>query len=606
MVLNFEIRLEDLPQESGVYLFKSEKGEVLYVGKAKNLRARISNYFRDSASNPKIYHLLKEAKSLQYFLTSTEKEALLLEATLIKKYRPKYNVLLKDDKSFPFIRISLQDPYPSLQIVRRRKKGDKALYFGPFTSTKGIREILKLLSKTFPLRRCTLAEMQRRKTPCIYYQIKKCLAPCVKKIPKEEYAELVNGIVDFFQGKGQELLEKWKREMHELAEKWEFERAAFLRDRLRDLEFILEKQSVVLTEPKDLDFWERKRVEDKDFYIILFVRYGYLYGYQTFSVKIPLNKESTLNEVLLQYYIDGKVIPETIVITEEIESLEEYAKVLSEYRGNSVNLEFYTNNVQYTYLRELAQKNLQNYINLERKGEESDYEKLAEELKKFLQLEEEPNYIEAIDLSQYGGSARVGALVAFHHGVPEKKKYRHYKIKGVYKDDYTMLYEVVYRRLKRGLEENDLPDLLLIDGGKGHLEVALTAARDLEVTHIDIRSIAKDERRNPEKVYLPGRKNPKLLPKHHRIYRFLGKITHEAHRFALSFSQKTFQKLNFESILDKIPGIGLKRKKILLSNFKDWKEIVDCPLEDLAKLPGFNLKVAKALKDTLIKIELDN
>lgn len=601
-----EINLEELPQGSGVYLFKGERGEVLYVGKAKNLKARISNYFRASALNSKIYHLLQQAKHLEYFLTSTEKEALLLEATLIKKYRPKYNVLLRDDKNYPLLRLSLQDPYPALQIVRRRKKGDKALYFGPFTSARGLRDILRLLSKTFPLRRCSLAEMQRRKTPCIYYQIKKCLAPCVKKIPKKIYDNLVNGVIEFFQGKGHEILEKWKREMHELSEKLEFEKAAFLRDRLRDLELILEKQAVVLSEPKDLDFWEIKRIGDKDFYIILFVRHGYLYGYQTFSVKVPLKADSTLKELLLQYYIDGKIIPETIIIPEELENLEEYEKVLSEYRGNEVKIDFYSRDIQYLPLRDLALKNLQNYILLQSKGKASDYEKLAEELKQFLQLEREPYHIEAIDLSQYAGSARVGALVAFFQGVPDKRKYRHYKIKGEGRDDYSMLYEVVYRRLKRGLKENDLPDLLLIDGGKGHLEVALTAAFDLGITHIAIRSIAKDERRNPEKVFLPGRKNPKFLPKYQNIYQFIGKITLEAHRFALSFSQKTFHKINFQSVLENIPGIGDKRKKILLSNFKDWKELLECPLEKLAKLPGFNLKVAKNLKEALDKIGLEN
>ncbi len=602
-----EIALEEIPQDSGVYFFRGERGEVLYVGKAKNLRARLANYFNAGVLNPKIQNLLNQAKAYEYFLTATEKEALLLEATLIKKYRPKYNVLLKDDKNYPMLRLSLQEPYPALQIVRKRRKGDKALYFGPFTSARGLREILKLLSKTFPLRKCSLAEMRRRRAPCLYFQIKKCLAPCVRPIPKEEYDYLVQGVIEFFQGKGKELLEKWRLEMHQLAENLEFERAAFLRDRIKDLELILEKQAVVLSEPKDLDLWEKKRVGEREFFIVLFVRYGYLYGYQTFSLKLPLHNNSIFGEVLLQYYLEGKIIPETIFIPEVLEEDEEnFEKILSEYAGTQVRLRRIEGESQYEHLRSLALRNLENFIATYKEGKEAEYEKLAEELRKFLQLEEPPYHIEAIDLSQYAGQARVGAIVAFYQGNPDKGKYRLYKIKSEAKDDYTMLYEVVQRRLKRGLEERDLPDLLLIDGGKGHLEVALTAAYDLGCTKLAIRSIAKDEMRNPEKVYIPGRKNPKLLPKYQTLYQFIGKILLEAHRFAFSYSQKRLQMINFESLLDKIPGIGPKRKKILLTHIRDLKDLVSLSTEEIAKLPGFNLKIAKSIKEFLARENLEN
>ncbi|MCD6548077.1 MAG: excinuclease ABC subunit C, partial [Thermodesulfobacterium sp.] len=251
-----KINLEEIPKSPGVYLFKNERGEVLYVGKAKDLRNRLSYYTKNSFLSPKINNLLISAEKVEYFLTKNEKEALLLEANLIKRYRPKYNVLLKDDKNYPLLRIPIKEKYPSLQIVRRRKKGDQALYFGPFTSAKGLREILKLLSKTFPLRKCSLAEMRRRKTPCIYYQIKKCLAPCVYNISEEEYKKMVEGVIEFFQGKGSVLIKKLEEEMHRLAENLEFERAAFLRDRIADLKNILEKQAVVLDKPLDLDLWE--------------------------------------------------------------------------------------------------------------------------------------------------------------------------------------------------------------------------------------------------------------------------------------------------------------------------------------------------------------
>lgn len=598
----FKIDLSTIPQSCGVYLFKGAKGEVLYVGKAKDLRARLSSYFKGPILSPKVVALLQQAFDLEYFLTQTEKEALLLEATFIKKYRPKYNVLLKDDKNYPMLRLSLQEEYPALQIVRRRRKGDKALYFGPFTSARGLREILKLLSKLFPLRKCSLAEMQRRKTPCVYYQIKKCLAPCVRKVSPEEYAKLVEGVVEFFQGKGALVLEKLKREMEALAERLEFERAAFLRDRIKDLEAILEKQAVVLSEPLDLDLWEYKRDNDSEYLIVLFVRYGYLYGYQTFHLRRPIFDEGpTLKEVILQYYLEGKIIPELILVPEIWENREDYAKILTDMAGKEIKIEVSQGTKEYIYLRTIAQKNLDNFILSEKRKEKPWFGGLVEELKRVFRLENEPRYIEALDLSQYYGKARVGAIVAFFEGEPEKSRYRHYRIKGEGKDDFSMLYEVLYRRLKRGLEESNLPDLILIDGGKGHLETALRVAEDLGITNLAIRSVAKNERREPEKIYIPGRKNPLFLPRYKDIFHFVGRVMQEAHRFALSFAEKTLQKENLVTLLDRIPGIGPKRKEILLKHIKSLEDLKEMPLAELARLPGFNRKIAKILKEEILK-----
>ncbi len=598
------INLQEIPQQSGVYLFKGKKGEVLYVGKAKNLRARLSSYFKGNVLSPKIHLLLERAESLEYFLTQNEKEALLLEATLIKKYRPKFNVLLKDDKNYPLLRLSIKEEYPALQIVRRRKKGDEALYFGPFTSARGLREILKLLSKTFPLRKCSLAEMKRRKTPCIYYQIKKCLAPCVRNIPKEEYEKLVQGVIDFFQGRGEKLLEKLKAEMEKLAENLEFERAAFLRDRIKDLSLVLEKQAVVLSEPLDLDLWEVKGEEDKEYFIVLFVRFGYLYGHQTFSVKKTLEEASALKDIIFQFYLEGKIIPEKIFVPHLWEEKEEYEKIFEELAGHAVKIEVIPENPEYLNLRGLALKNLDNFIFSEKRREKPWYAGLAEEVMQVFRLEEEPRIIEAVDLSQYYGKARVGAIVAFFEGEPYKERYRLYKIKGEGRDDFSMLYEVVYRRLKRGLEENNLPDLLLIDGGKGHLETALKAAEDLGIDQVAIRSVAKNEKREPEKVYLPGRKNPLFLPRYKEVYHLVGRIMSEAHRFASSFAEKTLKKESLVFSLEGIPGIGPKRREILLKHFKSLEEIRKAPLEKLASLPGFNLKIAKTLKNFLSEREL--
>ncbi len=596
-----EISLKEIPESPGVYLFKGKKGEVFYVGKAKNLRNRLSFYVRGTLLSPKLQRLLESAENLEYFLTKNEKEALLLEANLIKKYRPKYNVLLKDDKNYPMIRISLNEDYPRLQIVRKRRKGDKAVYFGPFTSARGLREILKLLSKMYPLRKCSLAEMRRRKTPCIYYQIKKCLAPCVNPVPKEEYQKLVEGVIEFFQGRGKELLEKLKEEMMRLAENLEFERAAFLRDRIKDLEQILEKQAVVLSQPLDLDLWEFKKINSKEYFIVLFVRYGYLYGFQTFSLKNIL-EESSLKEVLLQFYLEGKIIPPFIYIPQEVEEKEELEELFSEQAGYSVKIDLIPEKEEFQILREDALRNLENFIRFEARREKAWYSGLCEEVMQVLRLSKEPRWIEAIDLSQYYGEARVGAIVCFFEGEPEKSRYRHYHIKTTAKDDYAMLYEVLYRRLKRGLEEDNLPDLFLIDGGKGHLETALRVAEDLQISdEVEFRSIAKNEKRQPEKLYIPNRKNPMFLPRHKEVYHFVGRVMQEAHRFAKSFAEKTKGKLNLSSFLEEVKGIGPKRREVLLRNFKSLEEILETPLERIAKLPGFNMKVAKILKEELKK-----
>ncbi len=593
------LNLKEIPQAPGVYLFKSKRGEVLYVGKAKDLRARLSAYVKGPPLSPKLERLVENTENVEYFLTKNEKEALLLEANLIKKYRPKYNVLLKDDKNYPLLRIPIKEKYPRLQIVRRRKKGDQALYFGPFTSARGLREILKLLSKTFPLRKCSLAEMKRRKTPCIYYQIKKCLAPCVYPIPEEEYQKFVNGVIEFFQGKGKELIKKLEEEMWRLSENLEFERAAFLRDRIEDLKKVLETQAVVLDIPLDLDLWEYRKENAHEYFIVLFIRYGYLYGFQTFQIRNPLGEKPALKDVILQFYTEGKIIPEKIFLPEKIEEKEELESILSEFSGKEIKILEDFEDEKISFLKDLALKNLENFILSEKRREKPWYAGLSEELIEVLRLSREPRWVEAIDLSQFYGTARVGALVCFFEGEPEKTRYRHYHIKGEGKDDYTMLYEVVYRRLKRGLEENNLPDLILIDGGKGHLETALRAKEDLGVEEVEIRAIAKNEKRQPEKLYIPGRKNPLFLPKYKEVYHFIGRVMSEAHRFAKTFAEKIKEKETLESFLDRIKGIGPKRKEILLKNFKSLEEILNAPLEKLVELPHFNLKIAKSLKKIL-------
>ncbi|NPA40419.1 MAG: excinuclease ABC subunit UvrC [Thermodesulfobacteria bacterium] len=594
-----EINLKEVPESPGVYLFKDARGHVLYVGKAKNLRNRLSSYVKGPLVSPKLWYLVNSTQKVDYILTTNEKEALLLEATLIKKYRPKYNVVFKDDKNYPLLRLSLKEKYPRLQIVRRRRKGDNAIYFGPFTSAKGLREILKLISKLYPLRRCSNAEMQRRKRPCIYYQIKKCLAPCVNDVPEEEYKKLVNGVIEFFQGGGKRLIEELKAEMEKLAENLEFERAAFLRDRIKELEKILQDQAVVLDKQVELDFWKFKKIKDHLYAVVLFVRYGYLYGFQSFKVRATI-EESPEKSLLLQFYTDGKIIPEKVIARLEEEDKRLIEEVLKELAGKEVRV---GDEEEFLVLEEIARKNLENFILFEEKKEGIDYEVIKNEVMRVLRLEHEPRWIEAIDLSQFYGDARVGAIVCFFEGMPEKDRYRKYHIKTEAKDDYGMLYEVLYRRMKRGMEEDNLPDLMLIDGGKAHLETALRVAEDLGLKGVEFRAVAKNEKRQPEKLYIPYRKNPIFLTRHREVFQFVGKIMEEAHRFAKTFALKTKIKTDLASILEEVKGIGPKRREVILKNFKSIEEILETPIEKIAKLPGFNLKVASSLKQALATLE---
>ncbi|WP_255592402.1 excinuclease ABC subunit UvrC [Thermosulfurimonas sp. F29] len=585
--------LREIPEAPGVYLFIDSRGTVLYVGKAKNLRRRLASYL--TPATPKTRNLLARAERLETILTRNEKEALILEANLIKKHRPRYNVLLRDDKAYPLIRISLGERFPRLTVVRRRRRGDRALYFGPYPSAGAVRETVKVLTRFFPLRRCSNAEMHRRTRPCLYYQIGKCPGPCAGLITPEEYRRIVEKAVAFLEGRSQELLEKLSREMEAAAEKLEFERAALLRDRLRALSRILEAQAAVLPEEKDLDVFALARKGDRVSGAVLFVRRGKLLGHKIFHLR-GTPEEDPWEDVLAQFYDEGKLLPEMVVLPElpgERAVLEEW---LSELRGGPVRL-VSAEEVSFKDLYEIARRNAEEALRSRLRGERT-WEELAEELAGVLKLPVIPQRVEAVDLSSLQGAAPVGAIVAFFEGEPDRNRYRRYHIRTVSgtPDDYAMLREVLTRRLRRGLEENDLPDLLVIDGGRGHLETARTVVEELGLSErIGLCSIAKEREDEGEKVYLPGRKNPLRLSGHGEVLRFLMRIRDEAHRFVLSFHRKTREKEALASFLDGIPGIGPKRKKVLLSRFSSPEEILSAGVSGIARLPGFNRTAAETL-----------
>jgi len=587
-------RLKEIPEAPGVYLFKDERGTVLYVGKARDLRRRLASYL--TPSTPKVRHLLARARELETVITRNEKEALILEANLIKRHRPRYNVLLRDDKAYPLIRINLQEKFPRLTIARRRRRGDRALYFGPYPSAGAVRETVRTLTRFFPLRRCSNAEMARRTRPCLYYQIGKCPAPCVGLIRPEDYRKIVRQAVSFLEGRNRELLADLRRQMEEAAERLEFERAARLRDRIRALEKILEAQAAVLPEEKDLDVFALSRKGDRVSGAVLFVRRGKLLGHKIFHLR-GAPEENPWETVLAQFYDEGKLVPEEILLPERPEGAELLEEWLAELRGGPVKILTPEGDEGLRGLLETARRNAEEALRARLRGERT-WEELAEEMAAALRLPVIPQRVEAVDLSSLQGTAPVGAIVAFFEGEPDKSRYRRYHIRSVsgLPDDYAMLREVVERRLKRGLEEKDLPDLLVIDGGKGHLETARQVVEELGLSgKLGLCAIAKERADEGEKIYIPGRKNPLKLSRHGEVLRFLMRVRDEVHRFVLTFHQRTRERESLRSFLDGIPEIGERRKRTLLSRFSSPEEILSAGEEALARLPGFNRRAAREL-----------
>ncbi|OAG28481.1 excinuclease ABC subunit UvrC [Thermodesulfatator autotrophicus] len=590
--------IQKAPTEPGVYLFKTSKGEVLYVGKAKNLRKRLQSYLRSSESY-KTRVLLAKTEELETIVTRSEKEALVLEANLIKKYRPRYNVILRDDKAYPLLRLSLKDKFPRLSVVRRRRK-DNALYFGPYPSAGAVRQTLKFLSRFFPLRRCSNAEFNRRERPCLYYQIGRCKAPCVGLISPEDYQKIVEGAVAFLKGRANELLKTLYQEMEKAAENLEFEKAAVLRDRILAIERTLEAQAVNLPRDEDLDVFTLASQGDKISGAVLFIRSGVLLGKKTFNLsRLNTEKEELYASLIQQFYDEGKYIPHEILLPCEPADRELIEEWLTELAEHKVIIKVPKRGPKKELL-EMAGKNAREALAARLAGERP-YEELAEKLALALRLKKAPLRVEGVDISNIQGELPVGVVVSFWEGQEDKNYYRRYHIKSVKgPDDYTMIYETVLRHLNRRLAEKDLPDLMLIDGGKGQLQAALAAAEELGLLkEVDFCALAKEREREGEKIYIPNRKNPLKLARQAEVLRFLQRIRDEAHRFALSSHRKRRKKIAFESLLDQIPGVGPKRKKRLLEHFGSIERIKEANIDEIANLPGFNLKVAQKIKQVL-------
>lgn len=567
---------ENLPKKPGVYIMRDANDEIIYIGKAKNLINRVRSYFREKLDRPKTQILMSHFDSLEYIVTNSEKEALILEATLIKKHRPRYNVQLKDDKRYPYVKIT-NEKYPRLIITRNITKN--GIYYGPFTDVTSVKKTVKFLKSLFKIRTC-----RNMDGPCLNSQIDLCYAPCSGEISKEEYDEIINKIDLFFQGKYSVIVKNLKKEMAEAAENEQFEKAAVLRDQITSIEEIMEKQFVDLVDDDlDQDVIAIAPNDNEVVVIIMPIRNGKIVGRDDFLMSGSQYESNSeiLFAFIQQYYGFNRHIPKQILLNEPIDDTELLEEWLSDLRGNKVYIKVPMKGVKLRLVN-MAQKNAE-IIKHQKKAMENS----LIELKKYLKLDKLPRIIEGYDISNISGKFAVGSKVSFKDAKPNKKKYKRFKIETPGPNDFAMMKELLTRRLKM-IDTDEEPDLIVIDGGKGQLGMACEVLDELNLAHIPIIGLAKEF----EEIYIPNSKRPIIIPKNNKALHLLQQVRDESHRFAITYHRKLRSDNISESSLDDIPGIGKKRKINILKEFGTMDNVKNASVEELAKIKGMNEKVA--------------
>ncbi len=602
-------KTRSFPGKPGVYLFRDVEGRVIYVGKARDLKKRTSSYFRGNVSTGhKVRALLSRAADLDYVITVTEKEALLLESSLIKKHRPRYNVILRDDKNYPSLRIDPREPFPRLDVVRRFHR-DGALYFGPYPSGAALRETLKMINQLFPLRRCRGKRLIVRERPCLNHAMMRCAGVCAGKMTEEEYSRVVQDVVLFLQGKTDILQQRLQKEMEETAQNLEFEKAALCRDRLRGIQAMLEKQHIVSDRFLDQDIVGMHQEEGSGTaFVILFVRQGVLVGKKEYHLSHWDNSQKeVVTAFIQQFYGEGRHVPDEVLIPCFLESQDVIQEWLSDLRGKRVRL-WTVRRGERKHLMDLAESNAREHSSsrsmLMRKNVS-----LLENLGKILKLTQPPWRMGCVDISNIQGMHAVGALVVFAHGEPEKSSYRHYRVETLNEpDDPAMMAEVVERMLD---EDSDLMEglnLLVVDGGKGQLNRIHRLLEERRMSdRLPVMGLAKEREEDRgekgrglyEKIYLPGRKNPLFLSQYPDILYLLQRLRDETHRFAVTNYQQLHRRRLLSSALDRVPGIGPKRRQQLLQHLGSMEEIQKTELPAIEKVPGISKKLARLIYDSL-------
>lgn len=593
-------KIKNLSDSSGCYLWKNSQAEVIYVGKALRLSDRVRSYLNPNISDVKTLALQSEIDDLDWIATHTEEEALILEDNLIKKYNPKYNIRLKDDKRYPFICVSLDEPYPMVYLTRRIK-ADKKKYFGPYTDVKATRDLLDTIHKIFPIRKTEQKlPLSKPRRPCLNFHIKRCLAPCQGNITVEEYSVIVEQIVKFLEGKKESLLDELRVRMDSHSEKLEFERALIYRNMIENIQSIRKRQTVINQAGGDEDIIAYAKREDEGQIVILEVRDGRMEGKKSFALN-GLNfssDEEVLASFLKLYYLQANFIPTSIVLPQNVKKdIEILFEFLAKNLGFKPKLKFPSGGEKKALLG-LAAKNAE--MNLTERllaTKLKDQTNALKELKENLKLKDLPRIIECYDISHFQGSNPVASGVMFVDGKPYKAGYRRYIMKS-YKgiNDPGMMHEVIARRLQRLLNENEsLPDLIVIDGGEVQLARATEAAIALELAELPMVGLAKKR----EEIYFPGNKNPYSFDKNSPSMKLLRHIRDEAHRFGVSFHRERRNKALLKTAIDGIEDLGIRRKKAILKYFLGKKKLVNANLDELKAIPGIGEKLALKIFENL-------
>ena len=589
------------PDQPGVYLMKDASGRILYIGKAKNLRARLKQYFAASGDQREMVpYLTAQVETIDPIIALTEKDALILENNLIKRHQPKYNVLLKDDKTYISL-VLTEHEWPMIRLLRFKETPPKGIgmVFGPYTSALAARQTYDLISRLFPLRQCSDAELSNRTRPCLLYDIKRCIAPCVGKCTREEYQLHIDKAVRLLKGQDKEVLKDLRQEMTKASEALEFEKAEKCLQMIQQIEHVTQVQHVDNPLAKDCDVLGLHREGDAILIALLMFRLGKIVGSEHFSFHlIASNDAEVFESFILQHYVHQIHIPAEIIVSTALPEQEALEEILSEAAGKKVVIltpkkgkkrdliEMGSRNAQALFIREQDARSLK--------------EKMLIDLAEALQLTRFPRRIECFDTSNIAGTSPVASLVCFIHGKKDKSRTRLFKIKGEKGDDYTAMREVLLRHFSREKDKGDFCDLLIVDGGKGQLGIAIDVFEELGIASIDAIAVTKEEGRHDkgltqEMIFTPHRKEPFLLDPRSPLLFLLQEIRDEAHRQTIEYHRKTRSKKIFSSALDDIPGIGPIKKKRLLKHFGSVQRIKDASLEELQAVEGLTKRDIETL-----------
>lgn len=596
-MFDIQEQLKKLPAEPGVYLMKNENDKIIYVGKAISLKNRVRQYFQSSKNHTsKVKSMVKNIAKFEYIITDSELEALILECNLIKQYRPKYNVLLRDDKTYPYIKVTVNEDYPRVLKVRKVLK-DKAKYFGPYTNITAVNDTLEIIRNTYPIRTCNIdieKAIANKVRPCLNKHIKKCIGPCTGEVSKEDYNKMIEEVILFLSGKEERLIEILKEKMNKCAMDFNFEDAAMYRDKIRSLEDMVQKQKIDSgTSDLNQDIIAMARAHDEACVQVFFIRNGKIVGREHFILEgvMDSSRKSILSSFVKQFYISQDYIPKEIIIEDEIEDSFVLEEWLTDKKGQKVSIKVPQKGDKKNLI-EMVRKNAIEYLEKFSNLNKLKYQKsigALEELKNILGLKDTPKRIESFDISNIQGVDSIGSMVVFTDGKKDKKEYRRYKIKTVEgPNDYDSMAEIVERRIKY----ENFPDLILLDGGKGQVS-SVKKVLDRYGVNIPLWGMYKDDKHRTKGLI--SQEKEIELDKTSNLYRFVASIQEEVHNYAISYHRSLRNKSLTKSVLDDIQGIGEKRKKALLSHFKSIEEIKVASFEDLLEVEGMNKSSAESV-----------